>query len=112
MSKFEVKGTRNAKRTMGISTTDVRLKPKGIGGGPSGPGPGGGPFDPNSHDPKDWPPGLNKDDEIVPKKYRIGVWVGLFSVVMLFASLTSAYIVRQMPPERGDLPYDWTWIEM
>ena len=97
---------------MGISTTDVRLKPKGIGGGPSGPGPGGGPFDPGSEGPKDWPPGFNKDDAIVPRKYRIGIWVGLFSVVMLFASLTSAYIVRQMPPERGDLPYDWTWIEM
>jgi cytochrome c oxidase subunit 3 len=31
---------------------------------------------------------------------------------MLFVSLTSAYIIRQRPPERTDVPLDWTWVEM
>ena len=29
-----------------------------------------------------------------PQRYRIGVWVGIGSVIMLFTALTSAYIVR------------------
>jgi len=29
-----------------------------------------------------------------PQRYRIGVWVGIGSIIMLFTALTSAYIVR------------------
>ncbi len=29
-----------------------------------------------------------------PARYRVGVWVGIGSIVMLFTALTSAYIVR------------------
>jgi cytochrome c oxidase subunit III len=93
---------------MGIATRDVGLKP-GLGG--VGGVPGGGP-PPDSGDPRDWPPGFTRDDATVPQKYRIGIWVGLASILMLFVALTSAYIVRQRPPENSDVPYDWTWIEM
>ena len=92
---------------MGVSRTNIGLKP-GLGG--VAPGSGGPP--PDSGDPKDWPPGFTRDDATVPQKYRTGIWVGLASILMLFVSLTSAYIVRQRPPEGGDTPNDWTWIEM
>ena len=32
--------------------------------------------------------------DVLGSRYKIGMWVGLASVVMLFTSLTSAYIVR------------------
>jgi cytochrome c oxidase subunit 3 len=58
---------------------------KGAGSGPSLPGPNGngskrkGGFpDPDSH----------------ANRYRIGMWVGLASIAMMFTSLSSAYIVR------------------
>jgi cytochrome c oxidase subunit 3 len=92
---------------MGVARTNIGLKP-GLGG--VAPGSGGPP--PDSGDPKDWPPGFTRDDATVPQKYRTGIWVGLASILMLFVSLTSAYIVRQRPPEIGDSPNDWTWIEM
>src|SRR5574341_1386221 len=34
------------------------------------------------------------DFRFSPARYRIGVWVGIASIVMLFTALTSAYIVR------------------
>jgi cytochrome c oxidase subunit 3 len=95
---------------MGVSVTrDIGLKP-GVGGGGQGPG-GNGPFGPDG--PKDWPPGFTREDAIVPKKYRVGIWVALGSILMLFMALTSAYIVRQQPPEFGEgRTNDWVWIEM
>lgn len=71
---------------MGTSlTTDVKVKPVPTGSG--------GPFDPG--DPKDWPPGYSRDDAREPAKYRIGMWIALGSISMLFAALTSAYIFRE-----------------
>jgi len=35
-----------------------------------------------------------RDPESYAKRYRIGMWVGLASVAMMFTSLSSAYIVR------------------
>jgi cytochrome c oxidase subunit 3 len=35
------------------------------------------------------------DDQYQPEKYRIGIWVGIVGIMMLFIALTSAYIVRQ-----------------
>jgi cytochrome c oxidase subunit 3 len=49
---------------------------------------------------------------MAPQKYRIGIWVALAGILMLFVALTSAYIVRQLPPERADVPFDWSWVEM
>ena len=70
--------------TMVTSTRPPETK-KGAGAGPGLPGPNGngsrrgGSFrDPESH----------------ANRYRIGMWVGLASVTMMFTSLSSAYIVR------------------
>ena len=85
-------------------STDIGIKP-GIGGpgqGPSGPGPEGA---------REWPPGWNRDDAIEPQKYRIGMWVGLASVLMLFIALTSAYIVRGVPALNGGQD-DWVELDM
>jgi cytochrome c oxidase subunit 3 len=43
---------------------------------------------------------INTEDVLGPR-YRIGMWVGLASIAMLFTSLSSAYIVRS-----GTM-YDW-----
>ena len=87
-------------------TTDVQIK-SGGGLGPGGPDPfGSGP-----KDSREWPPGWTRDDAIEPQKYRIGMWVGLASILMLFVALTSAYIVRGVPALNGGLD-DWVPIEM
>lgn len=91
-------------------TTDIGTKP-GIGAG-GGLGPGGGdPFDRGAPGPKEWPPGWTRDDASRPEKYRIGMWVGLASILMLFVALTSAYIVRGVPALNGGQK-DWIPIEM
>ncbi|HEX8088865.1 MAG TPA: cytochrome c oxidase subunit 3 [Blastocatellia bacterium] len=86
-------------------TTEVRAKPRGAGAG------GGGPQDPGPDDPKGWPPGFTREDAIEPEKYRIGMWVALASILMLFISLTSAYIVRQIPALNGG-EVDWVPLQM
>jgi cytochrome c oxidase subunit 3 len=77
--------------TMVTSTKPVRKT--GPGGGPKIPGPNGngskrhhGFHDPGSQG----------------NRYRIGMWVGLASVAMMFTSLSSAYIVRSASAN------DWT----
>ncbi len=72
--------------TMVTSTRPI-IK-KSAGGGPKVPGPGGN----GSRKP-------NGDGDLLPddsrsRRYRIGMWVGLASIFMMFTSLTSAYIVR------------------
>jgi cytochrome c oxidase subunit 3 len=67
-----------------VTSTRPREIKKGTGTGPGIPGPNGngskrGGFrDPESH----------------ANRYRIGMWVALASVTMMFTSLSSAYIVR------------------
>ncbi|MGA9771939.1 MAG: cytochrome c oxidase subunit 3 [Blastocatellia bacterium] len=91
-------------------TTDVNVKPTGAGADPKGSGGPGGPFNPGPGGPNNWPPGFTRDDAIEPDKYRIGMWVGLASILMLFVALTSAYILRQT---RGLSEInDWTPLEM
>ena len=91
-------------------TTDVNVKPSGAGTDGKGPGDSGGPFNPGSGDPNNWPPGFTRDDAIEPDKYRIGMWVGLASILMLFVALTSAYILRQT---KGlSEVQDWVRLEM
>ncbi|HKS39424.1 MAG TPA: cytochrome c oxidase subunit 3 [Blastocatellia bacterium] len=91
-------------------TTDVNVKPSGAGTDGKGSGDSGGPFNPGSGDPNNWPPGFTRDDAIEPDKYRIGMWVGLASILMLFVALTSAYILRQT---RGlSEVNDWVPLEM
>jgi len=87
-------------------TTDVKIKPG------SGLGPGGGdPFGSRPGGGKDWPPGFTQEDAAEPEKYRIGMWVGLASILMLFVALTSAYIVRSVPALGGG-DNGWLPIEM
>ena len=92
-------------------TTDVETK-RGIGAGAGKLGPGGGdPFGFVPPGSKDWPPGWTHDDAAEPQKYRIGMWVGLASILMLFVALTSAYIVRRVPALGGGQE-DWQPIDM
>jgi cytochrome c oxidase subunit 3 len=88
-------------------TTDIGIKP-GLGGTLR---PGGGPSGPGPEDSKNWPPGWSRDDALEPEKYRIGMWVALASVLMLFVALTSAYIVRGVPALNGGQD-DWIAIDM
>ncbi|HXG91844.1 MAG TPA: cytochrome c oxidase subunit 3 [Blastocatellia bacterium] len=94
-------------------TQDVKVRPGRIGAGGGGVGSGGDgdPFDPGQGDAKDWPPGFTRDDAVQPEKYRIGMWVALASILMLFVALTSAYIVRQVPAWNGGVS-DWVSLQM
>ena len=76
-------------------TTDANVKPSGAGQDGKGSPDPGGPFDPGKGDKDNWPPGFTREDAIEPDKYRIGMWVGIASILMLFIALTSAYILRQ-----------------
>jgi cytochrome c oxidase subunit 3 len=74
-----------------MATTVTSTKPlvkKGMGGGPLGRGPGG-----------NGPPGPNGDRHFLDpqssaNRYRLGTWVAMASILMLFTALSSAYIVR------------------
>lgn len=61
------------------------LRKTSPGGGPKLPGPNG-----NGSKRR----GDFRDPESQANRYRIGMWVGLASVAMMFTSLSSAYIVR------------------
>ncbi|HEX8889441.1 MAG TPA: cytochrome c oxidase subunit 3 [Pyrinomonadaceae bacterium] len=73
--------------TMVTSTERVAQKKIGVGGGKRPVGPNGGPGG-NGHG------GDDAFGRFSPSKYKIGIWVALASVTMLFTALTSAYIVR------------------
>ncbi|MDT7690364.1 MAG: cytochrome c oxidase subunit [Acidobacteriota bacterium] len=66
---------------------------KGPGGGGSGPGGGGGPGGSG---------GGNGPRRFSPERYRIGVLVGIASILMMFTALASAYIVRSGMPTSID----------
>src|SRR6185312_6910607 len=73
---------------MATTVTSTRPRAKtGIGGGPLGPGPGG------NGSPR---PNGNRHflDPQSANRYRLGTWVALASILMLFTALSSAYIVR------------------
>ena len=73
---------------MATTVTNTRpLAKKGLGGGPLGRGPGGnGAPKPNGDRPFLDPSSISR--------YRLGTWVALASILMLFTALSSAYIVR------------------
>src|SRR5882724_7610215 len=65
------------------------LTKQGIGGGPKARGPNGnGAPKRNGHD-RAFP-----DFQSSANRYRIGMWVALASILMMFTALSSAYIVR------------------
>lgn len=72
-----------------VTSTDRVTQAKAVqgGGGSRKVGPNGGPRG-NDHNEK----GGNESSS--PTKYRIGMWVTLAGVTMMFTALTSAYIVR------------------
>src|SRR4051794_29898519 len=73
---------------------------RGSGNGHNGRGPGGGGGD--RHDRHD-------NDDSSAEKYRIGIWVVLAGVTMMFTALTSAYIVRSVSIDGSR---DWKPIAM
>ena len=78
-----------------VSTRPVRST--GSGTGPKVPGPNGN----GSKRHEGFP-----NPEATWNRYRIGMWVGLASVAMMFTSLSSAYIVR------SGSPTDWSALPM
>jgi cytochrome c oxidase subunit III len=91
-------------------TTNRNVKPSGVGKDSKGSGGPGGPLRPGPGDKDNWPPGFSREDAIEPDKYRIGMWVGLASILMLFIALTSAYILRQTKGLSESS--DWVPLEM
>ena len=87
--------------TMAISTERVVQKKVGLGGGSPGPkdfgsrGQGGGDRS-----------GYDSYGRFSASKYRIGMWVALAGIAMMFTALTSAYIVR------ANTSNDWRPIAM
>ncbi|HKP13765.1 MAG TPA: cytochrome c oxidase subunit 3 [Blastocatellia bacterium] len=76
-------------------TSDSGVKGASVGAGVRGSGGGGNSRKPGGGSDDIWPPGFTRDDAIEPNKFRIGMWVAMASIVMLFVSLTSAYVLRQ-----------------
>jgi cytochrome c oxidase subunit 3 len=72
---------------------------KGASPGPGLPGPNGNGSKRNGG-------GEFRDPESHANRYRIGMWVGLASVTMMFTSLSSAYIVRSVSAN------DWVSLPM
>ncbi|HKR60718.1 MAG TPA: cytochrome c oxidase subunit 3 [Pyrinomonadaceae bacterium] len=70
-----------------VTSTKQLPRPK-AGGGSKLPGPNGNSGKGNGHE------GPFPRYDSTANRYRIGMWVGLASILMLFTSLTSAYIVR------------------
>ncbi|HKO96250.1 MAG TPA: cytochrome c oxidase subunit 3 [Pyrinomonadaceae bacterium] len=72
-----------------MATTVTNTKPhpiSGFGGGPKSPGPNGnGSHKRNGH---------SFSPEFSARRYRIGMWVAMAAILMMFTALTSAYIVR------------------
>lgn len=75
--------------TMATSTKEINQTKVGLGGGSRKAGNGGSPRG-NGHDKRGG--GESSHDSL--SKYRIGMWVALAGVAMMFTALTSAYIVR------------------
>jgi cytochrome c oxidase subunit 3 len=92
--------------TTTVTNTDQLTTKKGIGQGngpraPKGLG-GGGPRGPKERQPG----GDGFTPENSPERYRIGMWIALASILMLFTALTSAYLVR------AGTGNDWRPIQM
>src|ERR1044071_1841187 len=91
-------------------TSDNKVKSVSPSAGASSSNGGGNRRKPGGGGDDNWPPGFSRDDAIEPNKFHIGMWVGMASIVMLFVSLTSAYILRQ---SRGlSEAHDWFPLRM
>src|SRR5437868_2058311 len=87
---------------MVTGTKDITKKGKRVArGGPGQSGPNGHGSSGNGG-----PGGDNFARRFEPDRYRIGMWVALAGITMLFTALTSAYIVRA-GWANDRLPRDW-----
>ena len=87
---------------MVTGTKDITKKGKRVAGGPKKPGPNGQ----GSRGNGGGPGGDDLARRFEPDRYRIGMWVALAGITMLFTALTSAYIVRA-GWANDRLPRDW-----
>lgn len=65
--------------------------PRGGGGGPNNGGPGGGGGGGNDRD-------SDSDSDWSPDRFRIGVYIGIASILIMFGALGLAFIVRMQAP--------------
>lgn len=87
---------------MATTVTSTRpLTKTGFGSGPKGPRPNG-----NGSPKRNGNEGAWRDSRAVANRYRIGMWVALASILMMFTALSSAYIVRAASST------DWTRLAM
>jgi cytochrome c oxidase subunit 3 len=82
--------TVTTKNSGSISTPTKPLSIGGTGRRAGGNGSRGGPQPPNGND--GFEPRAARD--ATPQQYRIGMWLALAAIMMMFAALTSAYVFR------------------
>lgn len=113
VSKSKILVIQNLKlRSMETVVSDVNAKQGiGAGGGKNLGDNGGGPKGQDPQNPE-WPPGYSHEDAIEPSKYKLAMWLGITSVLMLFVALTSAYILRQVDRNTGTIAKDWVPLQI
>jgi cytochrome c oxidase subunit III len=82
--------TVTTKNSGSVPTTPNGLNLGGKGRRTGGNGSRGGPQPPNGHDGDH----LRASRDATPQQYRIGMWLALAAILMMFAALTSAYVFR------------------
>ena len=89
-----------------MATTLAPPKPKRTGERPRPASGGGGPLPPRGDRPGGGGGGDGWDPHSAVQRYKLGVWIGIGGIVMLFAAFTSAMVVR------SGLGEDWRAIEL
>lgn len=82
--------TVTTKNSGSASTTTKPLNLGGTGRRAGGNGSRGGPQPPDGNDGNE----LRASRDATPQQYRIGMWLALAAILMMFAALTSAYVFR------------------
>ena len=83
--------TVTTKNSGSVSSTAKTLPLGGTGRRPGGNGSRGGPQPPGGNDGGG---GQRASRDATPQQYRIGMWLALSAILMMFAALTSAYVFR------------------
>ncbi len=91
-----------------MATTLTPPKPRRAVGRPKPTSGGGGIFRPvdGGRGWGGWGDGSGRDPDSAVQRYKLGVWIGIGGIVMLFAAFTSAMVVR------SGLSEDWRAIEL
>lgn len=85
--------TVTTKNSGSVSTKTKKLNLDGTGRRAGGNGSRGGPKPPNGGDDGH---SARAARDATPQQYRIGMWLALAAILMMFAALTSAYVFRSM----------------